>query len=256
MQVSMASISKDQQTLSECVASGALSIHYQAILSTQDASVRGAEALVRIHENDCEQATRNYLHIAHSTGLIEDIDRWVIAESCKQIAHWNRTSNHPLLLFVNVSEPAMAEADFPDFIEAMLENSGLAYGELNLEINEGAFYNPACVSNARMLREKGVKVTLDNVGKRDASTILFPNDVFDSYKLDKKLFSGDENKEKIVRYLKALEKYGAKPVAVGVEGKPDLKLCQELNIELFQGFYAAQPLPSQDFESWFVGARG
>ncbi|MBE1300593.1 MAG: EAL domain-containing protein [Alteromonadaceae bacterium] len=254
MHAQYADIAQDQQVLVECIESGTLSIYYQPILTTDDATIRGVEALVRIHETDGELATNNYLQIAHSTGLIETIDRWVVEEAIAQVAQWNREHKQRLTLFSNMSELVMAAPELPEFIEHCLKTSELEASLLNIEISEGAFYNPACVSNSKALRDLGVKITIDNVGQRDRGTIMFPTDCFDFYKLDKKLFINNSDKSKIERYLKQLREYDAEVVAVGIEQKYDLDVCLELGIKLFQGFYAAHPLPPEDFKSWFISS--
>jgi len=82
-------------------------VHYQPIVELQGGRLVGAEALVRWqHPRRGLLAPAEFLPLAEETGLIMDLDAWVLKQACAQLARWRAA--HPelagLSMNVNVDE--------------------------------------------------------------------------------------------------------------------------------------------------------
>ena len=68
---------------------GQFVLHYQPIVSLETGVLVGAEALVRWqHPVRGLISPDEFLPVAEETGLITDMDAWVLQEACRQIAAW------------------------------------------------------------------------------------------------------------------------------------------------------------------------
>jgi EAL domain-containing protein (putative c-di-GMP-specific phosphodiesterase class I) len=116
-------------------------VHYQPIISMHDQQILGFEALVR-----WQNPTRgfmmpgDFIGVAEDTGLIINLDRWVLREAIRQMQEWDRTlPDLPALkLSVNISGKQVAQADLVEEVKLIIEETGFDAQRLNLEITESA----------------------------------------------------------------------------------------------------------------------
>lgn len=62
---------------------------YQPIIALDSGLIHGVEALIRWHHPQRGMISpAEFIPAAEATGLILDLDRWGMGESCQQLAHW------------------------------------------------------------------------------------------------------------------------------------------------------------------------
>jgi predicted signal transduction protein with EAL and GGDEF domain len=67
-------------------------LHFQPIVRLEDATVVGAEALVRwTHPTRGRLSPATFIPIAEASGLIVPLGSWVLREACRAGARWART---------------------------------------------------------------------------------------------------------------------------------------------------------------------
>jgi EAL domain-containing protein (putative c-di-GMP-specific phosphodiesterase class I) len=116
-------------------------ILYQPIISLETWTISGFEALVRWrHASRGLVSPAEFIPIAEDTGMIVQIGRLVLIESCRQMVAWQRRfgPEAPRVICVNVSGRQLAHVDLACDIEAILQDTGLAASSLKLEITESA----------------------------------------------------------------------------------------------------------------------
>src|SRR5262249_20022086 len=125
--------------LADAVARAEFAVCYQPIVDLLDGSVHGAEALVRWQRpGGAVSSPGEFIPLAERTGLVVEIDRFVLDTACRQAARWPVGSGgeRPLSLHVNLSARHLHRPDLVEDVARALRDSGLCPDRLTLEITE------------------------------------------------------------------------------------------------------------------------
>jgi EAL domain-containing protein (putative c-di-GMP-specific phosphodiesterase class I) len=224
-------------------------------LATQN--IVGFEALVRWHHPQRGLVPASeFIAIAEDTGLIAQLDQWVLREACQQIRSWQK--QHPglseLKISVNVSGRNFAKLNLVEQIAQTLAITGLNPRCLSLEITESAIIeNPdTAATMLAELKALGVRLSLDDFGIGYSSLSYLHRFPVDTLKIDRSFISrldSEPNSIEIVRAIAALgQNLNMQVVAEGIETKAHLSLLQSLPCEFGQGYLFSQPLSALDAE--------
>jgi EAL domain-containing protein (putative c-di-GMP-specific phosphodiesterase class I) len=226
-------------------------LHYQPIVSLQDSSLKGFEALIRWkHPKLGMVSPMDFIPLAEDTGLIIPIGRWVLWQSCKQLAEWQGilADGKSLTMSVNLSGKQLQDLDLVRQIQAILQESGLAPGSLKLEVTESAIMeNPEkAAAILTSLRDLGIHLSLDDFGTGYSSLSYLHRFPFHNLKIDRsfvsKLEAGDKDAE-IVKVINSLAKnLGMDVVAEGIETEAQWAVLHGLACAYGQGYYFSRPL--------------
>jgi len=232
--------------LRQAIERGSFEVHYQPIISLKNGRIAGFEALVRWrHPVRGLVQPPDFIHIAEDTGMIIELDRLTLAESCRQMAEWisDYGAAAPLVMCANVSSQQFAAADLANEISTTLRASGLTPGNLKLEITESAFVRdvPAAQVMMNRTRAMGVAWSLDDFGTGYSSLSLLQRLQLDTVKVDRTFVSAitpDGNGVEMVRAIVGLaHNLGMDVVAEGVETAEQAAELRALGCEYAQGFY-------------------
>jgi diguanylate cyclase (GGDEF)-like protein/PAS domain S-box-containing protein len=237
---------KIESELRQAIATGAFELHYQPIISLRSGRIAGFEALVRWkHPERGLVQPPEFIGIAEDTGMIVDIDRLTLTDSCKQMASWMASfgATAPGVMCANVSGQQLATSQLMDDIASTLRATGLTPGNLKLEITENAFIHdiPAAqqaVANARRL---GVAWALDDFGTGYSSLSFLHRLDVDTVKVDRSFVStigsGGNGSEMARAIIGLAHTLGMDVVAEGVETAEQASELRALGCEFAQGFY-------------------
>jgi diguanylate cyclase (GGDEF)-like protein/PAS domain S-box-containing protein len=224
-------------------------IHYQPIVSLSTGEIAGFEALIRWrHPERGPISPAEFIPVAEDTGMILQIGRLVLTESCRQMAAWQRRfgAAAPASVCVNVSSKQFADAGLAAQIEAILEQTGLSPSSLKLEITESAFLGDLTGAQVtlRRLQSMGVEWSLDDFGTGYSSLSHLQRLHVDTVKIDRSFVSRiglELNGSEMVGAIVALShNLGMDVVAEGVETLEQASQLQTLGCEYAQGFYFAR----------------
>ena len=82
-----------ESRLRDAVHRGELRLHLQPVVEVPGKRVGGVEALVRWQDPERGlQQPGSFIPLAEETGLIVEIDRWVLFEACRTVKHWQDSS--------------------------------------------------------------------------------------------------------------------------------------------------------------------
>jgi diguanylate cyclase (GGDEF)-like protein/PAS domain S-box-containing protein len=226
-------------------------LHYQPIVSLEDSSLMGFEALIRwIHPKLGMVSPADFIPLAEDTGMIIPIGRWVLWQSCKQLVEWQRVfeNGKALTMSVNLSGKQLQDMDLVRQIQAILKETGLDSKSLKLEVTESAIMeNPeraaAILTN---LRDMGIHLSLDDFGTGYSSLSYLHRFPFHNLKIDRsfvsKMEAGDKDAE-IVKVINSLAKnLGMDVVAEGIETEGQWALLHRLACAYGQGYFFSKPL--------------
>src|SRR5262249_4750167 len=122
--------------LREALAREQFFLAYQPTLDLADMRPTGLEALIRWrHPKRGIVQPGSFIPLLEETGLIAEVGRWVLMESCRQAAAWT-AAGHDISMAVNVSGRQLDSDQLIEDIRKALADSGLAPGALTIEITE------------------------------------------------------------------------------------------------------------------------
>ncbi len=238
-------------------------VFYQPIVDMRTHRVVAAEALVR-----WEHPTRGllppaeFLGVAEESGLVAEIDWWVLEQACARVLEWQRRypGHSDLRINVNVDERQLSALDFADELSLVLERSGIRPDRVWLEITETVFRFGSARSVALLssLSERGVGLVVDDFGTGYSSLELFAASPFDGLKIDRAFVSDVETNRRhraIVRTVaRFAEDLGLNLTAEGVENQAQANMLCELGCRTAQGFLYAAPLAETEFAAMLAGS--
>jgi len=239
---------------------GELRVHYQPVVRLSGAAMLGVEALVRWeHPERGLVPPGEFIPVAEETGLIQPLGAFVLTESCRQVAAWNRSNpdRAPLSVAVNLSARQMSATDLTRLVLRALNDSGLEPGLLCLEITESVLMEDVCASRNVLvsLKELGVRLGIDDFGTGYSSLLYLRRFPVDFLKVDRSFVSGlGENSEDgaiVAGVLGLAHALGVEAIAEGVEQPEQADKLAGLGCEIAQGFLWSKPLPPEELEATF-----
>ncbi|MFD0485232.1 putative bifunctional diguanylate cyclase/phosphodiesterase [Kineococcus sp. GCM10028916] len=235
---------------------GALLLHFQPQVRTDDGEVEGAEALVRWqHPDHGLLPPLTFLGLVERHGLMHALTAWVIDEAVRVAATWHR-DGRAVRVAVNLSATNLGDVDLPARVARVLQAHGAPTTALALEITETVAMEGSGVSLAvlREFSEMGLSLSIDDFGTGYSSLGYFRQREFDEVKLDRSFVTGigtDPRAEAvIVSTIELAHRLGARVVAEGVEDVDTLRELARLGCDLVQGYLHSPAVPAAQFERW------
>lgn len=111
-----------ERELAAAAGNDELVVHYQPVLDLSDGHCTAVEALVRWHHPERGLLGPDaFIAVAERTGSIRDIGRFVLRQSCADMAEWQRTHPHaPTAVHVNLSAAQLDDPAFVDEVDQCL----------------------------------------------------------------------------------------------------------------------------------------
>ena len=229
-------------------------LHYQPIVSLETGKITGFEALARWQHPDRGLVyPAGFIPVAEENRLIIPIDRWVLREACRQMREWQARfpTDPPLTISVNLSSRHFGQTDLMEYIEQILQETGLDASSLKLEMTESVIMADAESATATLtqLRALGVHVQIDDFGTGYSSLSYLQRLPVETIKIDRSFVSrmgvnGDNSG--IVKTIVTLAlDLGMDVIAEGVETAEQLAQLRALKCEYGQGYFISKPLDSE-----------
>ncbi|MBV8474347.1 MAG: EAL domain-containing protein, partial [Hyphomicrobiales bacterium] len=245
--------------LRNALARNELSLVFQPQARAGDREIVAFEALLR-WTSPTRGATPPgvFIPIAEESGLIAEIDEWVLREACREAATWA----NPLGIAVNVSAVQLHNARFWEVVHQVLFQTGLAASRLELEITETALVRDLnrALMTLRQLKALGVRIAMDDFGTGYSSLSNLRAFPFDKIKIDASFIRNvDENAQAaaIVRAALGLGSgLGLPVIAEGVERAGELAFLSAEGCNEVQGYYIGRPQPIEAFTELVGRAKG
>jgi diguanylate cyclase (GGDEF)-like protein len=241
-------------------------VYYQPIVSLSTGKITAFEALVRWqHPKRGLVSPLEFIPVAEETGLMAQLDWWVLREACCQMRAWQERfvhGNEPstfnyeqLTIGVNLSGMQFAQSDMVQQIDRIVRDTGLETSSLKLEITETCLLEDADAITAMLeqLRGLGVKVGIDDFGTGYSSLGRLHCLPIDTLKIDRSFISGmgdEENRWEIVQtIMKLAHNLGMDVVAEGIETAEQMLQLKRLQCEYGQGYFFSKPVDAQAAEA-------
>lgn len=237
--------------LRQAVAKGdQLELFYQPIMRLQGGGIHGFEALIRWrHPQRGLVSPGDFIPLAEETGMIVEIGRRSIWQTCRQIAAWQAQTGYAPQVAVNVSGRQLETEVIVDDIRAALSETAIPPEKLKIEITESMVMDNPERTQALLGRivALGVKVSIDDFGTGYSSLSHLHRFPFHTLKIDRSfVIRLTENREGF-EICKAIAKLAhilhRDVVAEGIETTAQADHLRDLDVEYGQGYLFAKPLP-------------
>ncbi len=224
-------------------------VHYLPIFDVATGNVLGLEALLRwAHPKRGLVTPDHFVPFAEETGLIVPIGRWLLSQAGRDLQGCRRLPGHAgLRLHVNMSSKQLLQSDLLEHVEAVLQEHQLVPKDLAVELTERTLQEGGrTASRVAELRERGIRLCVDDFGGGCSSLSSLRRFQLDSLKIDQSLFVGGSPRGEapdVVRTIVSLARELGKPVvAEGVETAEQVAFLRELGCSEAQGYYFSRPL--------------
>jgi diguanylate cyclase (GGDEF)-like protein/PAS domain S-box-containing protein len=243
--------------LRAAIAERAFAVHYQPIVCLRTGGIAGMEALVRWHHPTRGMVSPvEFIPLAEDTGMLLEIGRLVLTESCRQMARWQHRfgTDAPRVICVNVSCRQFAQTNLIAEIQSILDDTGLESSCLHLEITESAFMGDVRSAHTTLnqLQSLGIEWSIDDFGTGYSSLSYLHRLQAGTVKIDRSFVSRLGHQERGAEMVSAIvglaHNFGMEVVAEGVETAEQLACVRRLGCDYAQGFYFSKPLEAAAVE--------
>jgi diguanylate cyclase (GGDEF)-like protein len=225
-------------------------LHAQPILNLRTGNVDRYEVLLRMVGQDGSVAMPgDFLPAAERSGLIGQIDQWVIVEACRMLAE-QQTGGRDIHIEVNLSGPSMGDPTMLALIEREL--AALPHrGGLTIEVTETAAITD--IDRARAFAEHleslGCEFALDDFGAGYGSFYYLKHLPFDYLKIDgtfiRDIVTDRADQVLVSSLVQIARELGKHTIAEFVEDQAILDKLRELGVDYAQGYHIGRPAKLQ-----------
>jgi diguanylate cyclase len=203
-----------------------------------------------------------FLPLAEDADLMGPLTAFVLDTALAQCAQW-RISDPGVSVSVNISTTNLLDSGFPDELERLLGEHGLAPDAVVVEITETTAIADfaACKTAIERLRSIGLIVSVDDFGAGFTSLAYLSSLAVGELKLDRSFINGlsvanDEKNLVLVRQtIELAHALGLRVVGEGVEDHAALDLLAQLKCDQAQGYLISRPKPAAELALRPTAAR-
>ena len=239
-----------------------LYLHYQPQIDLRSGRIVGVEALVRWHCREMGQLSpAEFIPVAEESGIIVDLGRWVLQSACRQAAVWCKAGLLDSLehVAVNLSACQARDPGLMDDIRAILHETQLPHGLLELEITEGVLMDNihANVELMRRLQETGIHLSIDDFGTGYSSMSYLKRLPIDQLKIDRSFVHDlpGEGEAIVTAIIAMAHSLHLKVVAEGVETLRQVEFLRTAGCDNVQGFFFARPMTAAQLTALLLERR-
>ena len=245
-------------TMRQALLDNQFALKLQPIIDVATKQPVGAEALLRWNRpGSGEIGPNDFIPIAERTGVILEIDAWVIEQSIGILRSWQDDPlTASLRIAINISGRHIIDGSLSPLLDRLCTQAGVDPGMIDLEITETHLVADVARASAVVddLRRQGIKVAIDDFGTGYSSMGYLHQLTVDTLKIDRVFVAGmcaNSLDRTIVELLLRLgDSLGLKVVAEGVDSEDKLAELLLMGCPMAQGFYIARPMPVADATVW------
>ncbi len=229
---------------------------FMPMYETNSLSICGVEVLLRSTNPILQKyGPDKFIPVAEQSGLIFDIDLWVIESVLKKIEEINQMGTGEKLLFcINISASELGNERIIDDIKKIFEKYTVAPEQVELEVTETSLINidEKTIDILNQLKSYGFRLSLDDFGTGYTAFNQLASYPVDTLKVDRSFVnmignSSDSNSSmvNVVTLLASL--YELEIVAEGVETQEQLNYLRAISCHYVQGYFLSKPVEWQHF---------
>jgi diguanylate cyclase (GGDEF)-like protein/PAS domain S-box-containing protein len=261
-----------ERDLARAVEQHELTLLYQPIVSLATGKMVGFEALLRWrHPSRGLLMPAELIPLCEDTGLIVAVGSYVVEESLRQLADWQKSfpESDAILVHVNLSAKEVNPNELLPMLDRVQKEHGVHPAGCIFEIPESVAATGGLQASDTLwqLRRRGYRLAINDIGLGNSSLGALQRLPLDMLKVDRSLVRAMEpggDHVELVRAIGALgESFGLRVIATGIERPEQVDFLRELEIGFAQGFHFAAPVLAEEAtrmlrenRGWTLAPRG
>jgi diguanylate cyclase (GGDEF)-like protein len=225
-----------------------LSLHTQPIRSLASGGIERYELLLRMTgENGELLPAASFIEAAERSGMVQELDRWVVARALELLASREREGS-PVSLHVNLSGASVADLSVLEFIERRLDEGEADPARCTFEITETARVHDyeAAGGFADRLTEFGCQVAIDDYGAGFGPFHYLKQIPFDLIKIDgsfvRDMPNSDADQLTVQAIVQIARGLGKTTIAEFVQDDVTAQMLREYGVDMAQGYHLGRPV--------------
>lgn len=229
-------------------------IVFQPQFNLASGRIVSVEALARLPGRD---DASDLFARASASGLAERLSHLVQRKALRIVGSWDGALGD-LGVSINVLPEDLGRAAFAKGLLAEIEAAGIDPARVTVEITENSLIadNPRVAERLGQLRERGIRIAVDDFGTGYASLLYLSSLPLDVLKIDRGLIDRIEDGKRdrivvrgIIRLARELD---LDLVIEGVETAAQLAMLSDWGCDLYQGFLGARPMSEAELARFLV----
>lgn len=216
-------------------------------IATRHSPVLRFELLLRMVDSDGSWVPpMAFIPAAERYGLMPRVDRWVIAQACRELAALRSTGRRLPVCMINLSGASVSDPSLADYISSCLRQYSLPGPQIGFELTETAAIGNLASASQLMTRLRGLgsPIALDDFGSGMSSFSYLKALPIDYLKIDGG-FVRDVCTDPIDRaVVEAIQRIGRvmgiQTIAESVENDETLHALAEIGVDYAQGIHVGQ----------------
>lgn len=253
MRIAIENTYRLHQDIQAAIATDALCLLYQPIISLSGKRPVSFEALLRWnHPLRGRLSPVAFWEVFDDAKTASEIGKWVVNEAVRQISIWEWAGLDFGRVAINVTSADFALGGFAEYIEDTLQLYGVSPERICVEVTEHVFLGRGAVGVSEALQklhEMGVEIALDDFGTGFGSLTHIKRFPIDRLKVDRSFVRDMETSPDnmaIVRTIAQLgESLDLEITIEGVETDSQLTLLRAMGCDSMQGFLFSEPLEAR-----------
>jgi diguanylate cyclase (GGDEF)-like protein len=224
-----------------------LSLATQPIRSLASGGIERYELLLRMTGESGELLpAASFIEAAERSGMVQELDRWVVARALELIAERER-AGAPVSLHMNISGASVTDLSVLEFIERRLDEGEADPARCTFEITQTARvedYDTAA-GFADRLTEFGCEVAIDDYGAGFGPFAYLKKVPFDVIKIDgafiREMSRNDADQLVVQAIVQIARGLGKQTIAEFVEDEDTRTMLRDYGVDMAQGYHLGRP---------------
>lgn len=247
-----------KKEIKEGISKKEFKVFYQPKYS-KNGQLIGAEALARLQREDGSiLPPSEFIDFAEKNGLIVAITDLIVDEVCKDLLTWIEKEERAFVVSINITSEHIVNQKLSRKLIEKVESFHVPAKYLEFEITESMViedFNSA-VENISMLKAQGIKISMDDFGTGYSSLNYLKSLPIDIIKIDKSFIDTINRDEKdkvlIKNIINIAHDFHLDVIAEGIENLEQLEILNEMQCDMYQGYYFGKPVDKNNFEKLFM----
>ncbi len=237
-------------------------VYYQPQIDGENGKLIGMEALVRWQSPSMGLVSpAKFLPIAESTGLLIELDRFVMRSAMTQHALWHKEGLDVGILAMNLTVKQLQQKDFIQMLEGLIQETQCSVENMELEVTEDQIMtNPQeAIEILNLVSQMGIKLAVDDFGTGYSSLSYLKKLPINKLKIDQSFvrdLPDDEEDAAITKAIIALaHSLNLKIIAEGVETKEQKDFLILHGCNCIQGYFYSKPIPAHEMQKFLLSLQ-